>query len=161
VSRPLISSCGRSAAPRIPPSSATRRCGAPDTTPTRSSVTTAAAESKSLPPGPEDATLEAPTPTAAQGAKLGRLSNAQRHLDELNSRAQAIRHQHGDLGEHGLRVVGRPYALHAGGVYAIDAGMTVTDLAESWDPYLTIGEGLYLAAQALTRGLGTLSCCAV
>ncbi len=47
------------------------------------------------------------------------------------------------------------------GVYAIDAGMTVTDLAESWDPYLTIGEGLYLAAQAFTRDLGTLSCCAV
>jgi len=47
------------------------------------------------------------------------------------------------------------------GVYAIDAGMTVTDLAESWDPYLTIGEGLYLAAQAFTRELSTLSCCAV
>ncbi|MBA3745948.1 MAG: mercury(II) reductase [Solirubrobacterales bacterium] len=47
------------------------------------------------------------------------------------------------------------------GVYAIDAGMTVTDLAESWDPYLTIGEGLYLAAQAFTRDLNTLSCCAV
>lgn len=47
------------------------------------------------------------------------------------------------------------------GVYAIDAGMTVTDLAESWDPYLTIGEGLYLAAQAFTRDLSTLSCCAV
>lgn len=31
--------------------------------------------------------------------------------------------------------------------------MTVTDLAESWDPYLTIGEGLYLAAQAFTRDL--------
>ncbi len=47
------------------------------------------------------------------------------------------------------------------GVYAIDAGMTVNDLAESWDPYLTIGEGLYLAAQAFTRDLNTLSCCAV
>ncbi len=39
--------------------------------------------------------------------------------------------------------------------------MTVTDLAESWDPYLTVGEGLYLAAQAFTRDLNTLSCCAV
>jgi len=39
--------------------------------------------------------------------------------------------------------------------------MTVTDLAESWDPYLTIGEGVYLAAQAFARGLSTLSCCAV
>ena len=46
-------------------------------------------------------------------------------------------------------------------VYAMDAGMTVTALAESWDPYLTIGEGLYLAAQAFTRDLSTLSCCAV
>jgi len=46
------------------------------------------------------------------------------------------------------------------GVCAIDAGMTVTDLAESWDPYLTIGEGLYLAAQAFTRDWSTLSCCA-
>jgi conjugative relaxase-like TrwC/TraI family protein len=36
------------------------------------------------------------------------------HLDELNARAQAIRRQHGELGEEGLEIPGRPYQLHAG-----------------------------------------------
>jgi conjugative relaxase-like TrwC/TraI family protein len=36
------------------------------------------------------------------------------HLDELNARAQAIRHQHGQLGHDVLPVPGRPYALHPG-----------------------------------------------
>jgi conjugative relaxase-like TrwC/TraI family protein len=36
------------------------------------------------------------------------------HLDELNARAQAIRHQHGQLGPEMLPVPGRPYALHPG-----------------------------------------------
>jgi conjugative relaxase-like TrwC/TraI family protein len=36
------------------------------------------------------------------------------HLDELNARAQAIRHQHGHLGPETLPVPGRPYALHPG-----------------------------------------------
>ncbi len=36
------------------------------------------------------------------------------HLDELNARAQAIRHQHGQLGHEHVRVPGRPYDLHAG-----------------------------------------------
>jgi ATP-dependent exoDNAse (exonuclease V) alpha subunit len=34
------------------------------------------------------------------------------HLDELNARAQAIRHEHGRLGPEMLPVPGRPYALH-------------------------------------------------
>lgn len=42
----------------------------------------------------------------------------------------------------------------------IDADRTVADLDASWDSYLTIGEGLYLAAQAFTRDVSTLSCCA-
>ena len=46
------------------------------------------------------------------------------------------------------------------GVYAISAGMTVTQLADSWNPYLTIGEAVHLAAQAFTRDPATLSCCA-
>ena len=46
------------------------------------------------------------------------------------------------------------------GVYAIDANRTVSDLAASWNPYLTIGEGLHLAAQAFTRDVSKLSCCA-
>ena len=36
------------------------------------------------------------------------------HLDELNARAQAIRHQHGHLGSETLPLPGRPYALHPG-----------------------------------------------
>jgi mercuric reductase len=44
--------------------------------------------------------------------------------------------------------------------YAIHAGMTVADLAEAWAPYLTISEGLRLAAQAFTRDVARLSCCA-
>jgi ATP-dependent exoDNAse (exonuclease V) alpha subunit len=36
------------------------------------------------------------------------------HLDELNARAQAIRHQAGELGRHTSDVLGRPYQLHRG-----------------------------------------------
>jgi mercuric reductase len=46
------------------------------------------------------------------------------------------------------------------GVYAIKAGRTVADLADSWDPYLTIGEAIHLAALAFTRDPSKLSCCA-
>jgi mercuric reductase len=46
------------------------------------------------------------------------------------------------------------------GVYAIEAGRTVADLADSWDPYLTIGEAIHLAALAFTRDPSRLSCCA-
>jgi mercuric reductase len=45
-------------------------------------------------------------------------------------------------------------------VYAIEAGLTVDDLAASWNPYLTIGEAIHLAAQAFTRDVSKLSCCA-
>jgi mercuric reductase len=44
--------------------------------------------------------------------------------------------------------------------YAIRAQMTVTDLAQAWAPYLTMSEGLRLAAQAFTRDVSRLSCCA-
>jgi mercuric reductase len=44
--------------------------------------------------------------------------------------------------------------------YAILAGMTVTDMAEAWAPYLTMSEGLRLAAQAFGRDVSRLSCCA-
>ena len=36
------------------------------------------------------------------------------HLDELNARAQAIRQQHGQLGDQHVAVPGRPYELHPG-----------------------------------------------
>ena len=44
--------------------------------------------------------------------------------------------------------------------YAIRAGMTVTDLAVAWAPYLTMSESLRLAAQAFSRDVSRLSCCA-
>jgi mercuric reductase len=46
------------------------------------------------------------------------------------------------------------------GVYAIEARRTVADIAASWDPYLTIGEAIHLAAVAFTRDPSNLSCCA-
>jgi mercuric reductase len=46
------------------------------------------------------------------------------------------------------------------GVYAIEAGRTVEQLAAGWNPYLTIGEGIHLAAQSFTRDPSKLSCCA-
>ena len=38
--------------------------------------------------------------------------------------------------------------------------MTTQDLAGTWAPYLTMGKGLRLAAQAFTRDVAMLSCCA-
>ncbi len=43
---------------------------------------------------------------------------------------------------------------------AIRAGMTVHDLADQLFPYLTMVEGLKLAAQTFTKDLSQLSCCA-
>jgi mercuric reductase len=43
---------------------------------------------------------------------------------------------------------------------AIRAGLTIEDLATSFHPYLTLAEGLKLAAQAFTRDVAKLSCCA-
>jgi mercuric reductase len=45
-------------------------------------------------------------------------------------------------------------------VYAIKYGLTTTDLSETWAPYLTMAEGLRLAAQAFTKDISKLSCCA-
>lgn len=46
------------------------------------------------------------------------------------------------------------------GVYAIECGMTVKQVANIWCPYLTIAEGIKLAAQAFTMDVAKLSCCA-
>lgn len=43
---------------------------------------------------------------------------------------------------------------------AIQYGITVTELAESFYPYLTLGEGIKLAAIAFGKDVRTLSCCA-
>jgi mercuric reductase len=45
-------------------------------------------------------------------------------------------------------------------VYAIKLGLTTTELATTWAPYLTMAEGLKLAAQGFTRDVSKLSCCA-
>ncbi|MDA8270053.1 MAG: mercury(II) reductase [Actinomycetota bacterium] len=46
-------------------------------------------------------------------------------------------------------------------VLAIKYGLTVDDLASTFHPYLTMAEGLKLAAQTFTRDVHRLSCCAV
>ncbi len=46
------------------------------------------------------------------------------------------------------------------GVYAVKFGLSVKDLAETWAPYLTMAEGLKLAAQTFTSEVSRLSCCA-
>lgn len=48
----------------------------------------------------------------------------------------------------------------AAAVYALSARMTVAQIAETWSPYLTNAEALRLAAQAFTRDVSKLSCCA-
>lgn len=45
-------------------------------------------------------------------------------------------------------------------VYAINAGMTVEQIANVWTPYLTMSESLKLAAQSYIRDVAKLSCCA-
>lgn len=44
--------------------------------------------------------------------------------------------------------------------YAMTAGLTVSQLAHTWAPYLTMGEALKLAAQTFTTDVKKLSCCA-
>jgi mercuric reductase len=46
------------------------------------------------------------------------------------------------------------------GVYAVKFGLTIDDLADTWAPYLTMAEGMKLAAQTFTRDVSMLSCCA-
>jgi mercuric reductase len=45
-------------------------------------------------------------------------------------------------------------------VLAIRHGLTTAELAATFHPYLTMAEGLKLAAQSFTRDVHTLSCCA-
>jgi mercuric reductase len=46
------------------------------------------------------------------------------------------------------------------GVYAVRFGLTVSDLAETWAPYLTVSEGIKLTAQSFTTDVEMLSCSA-
>ncbi len=45
-------------------------------------------------------------------------------------------------------------------VMAIRHGLTIDDLASAFHPYLTLSEGIKLAAQTFTKDVRTLSCCA-
>ena len=63
----------------------------------------------------EDAALEAAHTDTRNGRTtivLAQTSND--HLDELNARYQAIRHQHGELDIEAIPASGRPYTLHPG-----------------------------------------------
>jgi mercuric reductase len=61
------------------------------------------------------------------------------------------------LGVHALADAAGEMMLAA--TYAIAAGMTVDDLADTWAPYLTMAESLRLTAQLFRDQLPT-SCCA-
>ncbi|MBT2515664.1 mercury(II) reductase [Arthrobacter sp. ISL-30] len=50
--------------------------------------------------------------------------------------------------------------LAAAAVYILEAGMTVEQVANLWSPYLTMAEGIRIAAQAYTTDVSRLSCCA-
>ncbi|ERG64828.1 mercuric reductase [Agrococcus pavilionensis RW1] len=50
--------------------------------------------------------------------------------------------------------------LAAAGVYVLSAGMTVDQVATLWCPYLTMAEGLKIAAQSFRTDVSKLSCCA-
>jgi len=68
------------------------------------------------------------------------------------------------------RITGRILGIHVlapnagevilAGVYALQAGMTVEDVARMWCPYLTMSEAVKLAAQSFTTDVRKLSCCA-
>lgn len=62
------------------------------------------------------------------------------------------------LGVHAIAANAGEIVLPA--VYAVKFGLTVQDLAETWAPYLTMSEGIKLAAQAFTTDPAMLSCCA-
>lgn len=61
----------------------------------------------------------------------------------------------------GLSAVARDAGeIAAAGVYILEAGMTTTQVAAAWSPYLTIAEGIRIAAKAFTTDVAKLSCCA-
>lgn len=66
----------------------------------------------------------------------------------------------------GGRLLGASMVGHGAGdaiqtaVLAIRHGTTVAELATTFHPYLTMAEALKLAAQAFTRDVHRLSCCA-
>lgn len=61
----------------------------------------------------------------------------------------------------GITAVGKDAGdLAAAGVYILEAGMTVDQVANLWSPYLTMAEGIKIATQSFTTDVSKLSCCA-
>jgi len=61
----------------------------------------------------------------------------------------------------GLTVVAKDAGeLAAAGVYLLEAGMTISQVAGMWAPYLTMTEAIKLACQSFTTDVSKLSCCA-
>ncbi|APX03555.1 mercury(II) reductase [Arthrobacter sp. QXT-31] len=61
----------------------------------------------------------------------------------------------------GITAVGKEAGNLAGaGVYILEAGMTVEQVANLWSPYLTMAEGIKIAAQSFSTDVSKLSCCA-
>ncbi len=64
------------------------------------------------------------------------------------------------------RVIGATVVAEGAGdvilaaVYAIQLGMTIDQIGDTWAPYLTMSEGFKLAAQVFDRDVARLSCCA-
>ena len=50
--------------------------------------------------------------------------------------------------------------IAAAGVYIVSAGMTVDQVSNLWSPYLTMAEGIKIAAQTFHTDVSRLSCCA-
>lgn len=62
----------------------------------------------------------------------------------------------------GITAVGKEAGdiIAGAGVYILEAGMTVEQVANLWNPYLTMAEGIKIAAQSFTADVSKLSCCA-
>lgn len=50
--------------------------------------------------------------------------------------------------------------IAAAGVYILEAGMNVDQVAAMWSPYLTMAEGIKIACQSYNTDISKLSCCA-
>lgn len=62
---------------------------------------------------------------------------------------------------HGITAVAKDAGeIAAAGVYILDAAMTIDQVARAWAPYLTMAEGIKIAAQSFTTDVSRLSCCA-
>ena len=62
---------------------------------------------------------------------------------------------------HGITAVAKDAGeIAAAAVYILDAAMTVDQVAGSWAPYLTMAEGIKIAAQSFSADMSRLSCCA-